>query len=159
MANTSSFSWTNTSDNENLTVKPTDMDMVTNYAKVADEPTYAVLSNKTSALDQAERVTYRCNDIKKVSSSLKNINPPKVAGGVQYSTKIETFLRTVDGDGNIIVDEPVNITLTLRHPKSAHFSNSIDATLVKRLLGTLVKSDGTYRFEDMMRSALVPSAD
>lgn len=157
--NTTSFSWTNTSDNANQTVVPTDMDMVTNYARVADEPTYVTVSNKTSALDQPEKITYRCNDIKKISSSVKNLNPPKVSGGVQYSTKLETFLRTIDGDGNIVVDEPVNITLTIRHPKSANFNNTIDVTLLKRLVGTLVKSDGTYRFEDLMRSALAPSED
>lgn len=154
----SDFSYQNVADSSN-TITPKAVGPATNYAKIVDEPETCVLSNKTCPLDQGELITYRVNDVKKVSTSQTVQNPSKVKDGVQYVAKVEEILRTTDTDGEIVCDEPIVAYLTIRHQKSSHITSAIVAEVVERLLGAVVKADGTWRFDDMMRHAIVPTHD
>lgn len=140
-------------------ITPVAVGVVTNYAKTVDEPTIVQLSNKTCPLDQGELITYRCNDIDKVTSTQKVQNPSKVRNGVQYVVKCEEILRTKDSDGNIISDEPVIAYVTFKHQKSGNITPELVEEVFKRLCGALYKSDGTSRIADLMRNAIAPTTD
>lgn len=159
MPKTSSFAFTNNVANA-VKVTPIDVKAVTNYARIEDESDVCVLSNKTAPLDQGELLTYRANDLEKVSSTQIVQNPSSVRNGIQYVIKLEEILRTVDStSGNILMDEPVVAYLTIRHQKSGNVTPAIVADITSRLMGACMRSNGTWRFDDLMRSALAPIAD
>lgn len=150
--------YTNTAANSAAKLTITDLKMVTNYARIEDEPTVAVLSNVTCPIDQGELITYRCNDVDHVSTSQKIRNPAKVQDGVQYVVKVEDIIRTTSDNGDV-VDEPIVAYLTLRHPRSSNITDALVNTTFNRLIGACYKSDGATRFHDLMRSALMPTTD
>lgn len=158
MPKTSSFGYTNITENT-VSVKPIDLKVVTNYAKVEDEADVVVLSNKTAPLDQGELVTYRANPLEKVSSTQIVQNPAPVRNGIQYVIKVEEILRTIDSVTGKVVDEPVVAYLTIRHQVSGNVTPAIVTETVKRCLGACMRTDGTWRFDDLMRSALSPTTN
>jgi hypothetical protein len=161
-----SFSNTTAGDQYNL---PIALGMVTNYAKVVDEPAMCRLSNKTASLEQPELVTYRSEQIDKVSTAIPVRYPSEVRNGVQYTVKIETVDRITSG--GVSVDEPIVAWLTIKHANSNNWDNAKVAGIIKRLLGACSKGQTTtgtpaavtdatgWRFEDLMRSALAPTTD
>lgn len=155
---TSQFNFTNKTDGK-VAVTPIAVGVTTNYAKVVDEPNTVVLSNRTCPLDQGELITYRVNEVNKVSTSQKIQNPSKVRNGVQYVAKVEEILRTTDAAGQIVCDEPIVAYLTIRHQKSGNITSDQITEVLRRLLGAVQKSDGSYRWNDLMRSAIVPTVD
>lgn len=156
MALTSTFGFTNVVANATKPI-PIDIQPLTNYAKVEDEPTSCVLNNKTCPLDQGELVTYRSNELAKVTCSQELQNPAAVRNGVQYVIKVEDVLRTKDANGVVIMDEPVVAYLTIRHQKSGNITSAHIEQVVSRVLGACMFTDGTWRFNDLMRSAVTPS--
>jgi hypothetical protein len=158
MANTSSFGFTNTTA-ATYTITPTEIGEKTNYAELQDDPTVHVRSNVTCPLDQGELLTLRCNPLDKITTTQTLVNPLKVKNGVQYVVKLEEILRTVNSDGDIVCDEPIVAYLTIRHQKTGNITQNIIDSVVKRLIGACYKSDGTPRWNDLMRSALEPTAD
>lgn len=159
--NTSNFNFTNVGDFTDK-ITPVHISPLANYAKVGDEPTYCVLSNRTASLDQGELLTYRANDIKKISTTQVIQNPLPIRNGIQYVIKLEEILRTKDAAGNIVGDEPIVAYLTIRHQKSGNISSDIIDTVVRRLFGACYLDGGTAvipRWNDLMRSSLVPTAD
>lgn len=155
---TSSFSFTN-SDANTHPVTPINVKPVTVYAKKEDSPTSCRLINKTSALDQGETLSYQCTDIKTVNTNQVIQNPAKVSNGVQYIVRLDEILRTTDATGNIICDEPIVVSLSIRHQMSGHVTGALVQQVVTRLIGACMRADGTYRFDDLMRSALYPIVD
>jgi hypothetical protein len=151
-----SFSYTNTTD-ASVDITPKAIGVVTNYAKVMDEPQEARISNKTASLEQPELVTYKSRRANKVDTLNKVKYPAPVQSGVVYQVRVDSILRGTTGD--IKVDEPCAMWLTIAHPASEAWTNDRVAGVLKRLLGACTKSDGSYRFEDLMRSALVPTQD
>lgn len=154
----SSFAYSNKTDSTH-TIKPVSIGIVSNYAKVVDEPSLVQMSNKTCPLDQGELVSYRCNDIDKVTSTQKVQNPSKVRNGVQYVVKCEEILRTTDAEGKIICDEPVIAYVTIKHQKSGNITAALVEEVFRRVVGAMYKSDGTSRIADLMRNAIVPTTD
>jgi hypothetical protein len=156
---TSSFSFTNTSAMVGVTVAPVDLKPVTNYAKIEDEASTVALSNKTASLSQGEILSYGCQSIKTVSSKQKSVNPSKVSDGIQYQIRLDEMLRTVNDDSSVTIDEPIVMYLTVRHPLSSNITSSHIETVFKRLIGAAMREDGTFRFDDIMRSGLAPNED
>lgn len=150
--------YTNTDKNSNVTISVPNLKPVTNYARIEDEPTVAVVSNVTCPIDQGELLTYRCNEVDHVSTSQKVRNPAKVQDGIQYVVKLEDIFRTSLATGDI-VDEPVVAYITIRHPRSSNITKDIVDSMFARLIGACYKADGTTRFNDLMRSALMPTTD
>lgn len=157
MAITTQFGFSNTSAQQ-FTVTPVDLKPVTVYGKVTDLADKVVLSNKTAPLDQDEKLTFTCQQLDKVTSTQELQHPSLARNGVQYVVKLEEILRTADG-ADIIQDEPVVAYLTIRHQSSSYITTSHVEEVFKRLIGACYKEDGTTRFADLMRSALVPVAD
>lgn len=157
MAIKSKFGFTNTSVSD-ATISPTKMEMTTNYALVEDEPTSCVLSNVTAPIDQGELVSFKCQSVRNVSTKQDILHPSKVQAGIQYVVKVEEILSTTsDSDPTFRVDTPIVAYLTVRHPKDGVITGDMVATVVSRLLGACRKDDGTWRFDDLMRSSLRPT--
>jgi hypothetical protein len=142
-----------------VSVVPTDLKPITNYAKVKDEATEVVLTNKTAAISQGELLSYDCMPIKSVATKQKLANPGKVQEGVQFVVRLDEILRTANDDSSIIIDEPIVMYLTVRFPLSSNVTAACIETMYKRLTGACMREDGTYRFDDLMRSALAPTVD
>lgn len=137
------------------------MKPATKYAKVVDEPGCVVLSAKDASLDTTELITYRYSDVKKVSTTMENQNPPKIKSGVQYVVKVETLLRvddTTSPSGK--TDLPVVGYLTLRHPRHAAITNTELKKVVQMVLGASYDTTKTgFRFEDLAKGAVSPTED
>lgn len=154
----SNFGFTNVTPSTH-DITPISIGLVSNYAKISDEPTFCELQNKTAPLDQGELVTVRANNLKKVSSTQIIQNPLPVRNGIQYVVKVESILRTTNSAGTVIGDEPIVAYVTIRHQKSGNITSALVDQMFTRLLGACYKSDGTTRFNDLMRSAIVPTVD
>lgn len=159
MAKTSSFGFTNKTASSKVTITPVDLLVCDNYALKEDEPTSVVEDNKTCPLDQPEMIHYICRDIPQVNSSIVNQYPAPVKNGVQYIVTVEELLSTRDDSIGYRVDDPIVASLTIRHTKSGNITSNDIQTVVSRLLGACYKTDGTSRFDDLMRSALKPSSN
>jgi hypothetical protein len=142
-----------------VTVAPVDLGPVRNYSKTKDESYESEFANKTASLAQGEVLSYGCHTLPNVSSKQKSTNPGKVKDGVTYSVRLDELLRTQNDDGDIVYDEPIVMYLTVRHPLSSNITASHIETVFKRLIGACMREDGTFRFDDIMRSGLVPAAD
>ena len=159
MAKTSSFKFTNVGDSTH-TLTPKLLGTVENYAVKSDAADDVVLNNKTAPIDCEELVEYRSRPIAKVNTDLNIQYPSKVQSGIQYQVMVQDTLSTVDAtDADFRVDEPVICQITIRHPKSGNIGNAEVATVVMRAISALVKADGTWRFDDLMRSAERPVVD
>lgn len=158
MAITSTFSFTNTTPSAN-TVAPIEIDPVTIYAKTADEPQSCELKNTTCVLGQGEVLTYVCTPIKKVDTVQPILNPAKIESGIQYQIRLDEILRTQDSDGTVISDDPIVMYLNVRHNNSSYITAATIEMLFKRLIGAAMKDDGSFRFKDLMLSALAPTAN
>lgn len=159
MAITSSFKYTNTSDSTSTSAKVTKkaLGLLTNYALAEDTANTSVLNNKTAPIDAQELITYWSRNIDKINTNLVLSNPSKVKKGIQYSVQSEATLVTEDSDDpQFRIDEPVVVTLSVRHPKSGNISNAIVAAQVIRTISACMREDGTWRFDDFMRSAERP---
>jgi hypothetical protein len=110
-------------------------------------------------------VSYRSRPIKKVGPDIVVYNPGAVQDGVLYSIDVQMILRESRSDGTII-DHPIEAWLTVKHDVAAAWTN-VDSTshesyvghVVKRLLGACYTDNGTERFDDLAKSALVPTND
>lgn len=159
MSKVSAFGFTNATAGSN-TLTPLALGLTTNYAVKADTATEAVLNNKTAPIDVEELVSYRSRDIQTVNTNLNIQYPSPVKSGIQYQIAVEDTLSTTDTvDADFRVDEPIVMTLTVRHPKSGNIGNTQVATVFTRLISALMKTDGTWRFDDLMRSAERPVSD
>lgn len=156
MAKTSSFGFTNTADGT-TTVTRKNLGLLTNYAVTEDAADSAVLSNKTAPIDQGEIIGYKSRLIPNVRNDLNIQYPSPVTGGIQYVIEDQCLLSTVDSDdASFRVDEPIFAQLLIRHPRSGNITNAIVGTVVQRLISAAQRADGTWRFDDMMRSAERP---
>ena len=153
------FSFSNTGDNSKITITPTDLKPLTNYAVTEDEANIARMVNVTCPLDQPEVLTFQCQDITNVNSSIKNQYPPTVKDGVQYSVKLDELLSFTDTDPTHRTDYPIVAQLSVRHTKNGNISEAQVNEVIKRLIGALYSSDGTCRLTALMRQSLKPSKD
>lgn len=159
MSKVYSFGFTNVTASTHVET-PVAIAPVTNYALVQDEPTSVVLDNKTCPIDQGELLSFKCQNVKKVATSQDILFPAPVSTGLQYVIKLEEILSTTDTvDPSYRVDEPIVAYLTIRHPKSGNISSDTIGKVVDRLMGACRKADGSWRFNEMMRSSLKPTVD
>lgn len=161
MAITSAFKYTNTTATTGKSVSLYDMSETTNYALVQDEPTRVELNNVTTPINAGEILSYRC---KKVPTVRTNLEMPKnttlTNKGIQYAIQLEADLVTTDSaDPTYRQDDPVVMYLTVTHPLSGYVSDALLGQHLSRLISACQKEDGTWRFSELMRSALKPTED
>jgi hypothetical protein len=159
MAKISQFGFTNSTDSGNSIV-PKALGLTSNYALTDEDANNSVLSNKTAPIDAEEIVTFRSRRIATVNTDLNIQHPSQVKNGIQYQVQLEDVLVTTDdADTSFRVDEPIVALLTIRHPRSGNITEAHVATVFNRLVSCLMKTDGTWRFADLMRGAERPIAD
>jgi hypothetical protein len=159
MAKVSAFTFTNKTASAN-TITPLALGLTSNYAVSTEVANQAVLNNKTADIDAMELISYRTQSVKSVANNLDIRNPAKVTSGIQYGVQVEETLVTTDSDdATFRVDEPIVASINIRHPKSGNIDNSVVAEVVLRLISSLMRADGSWRFDDLMRSAERPIAD
>lgn len=156
MSKTINFLYTNSGTENNHPVVADCIGLTTNYSFTADTPEECTLDNKTAPIG-SELITYQCRDIKNVNTALNVQYPSPVKSGVQYTIKLEELARVSDStDASFCVDEPIVITLSVRHHKADLITNDVVTTAFKRLVSAIERTDGTFRFDDLMRSAERP---
>lgn len=154
---TSDFGYTNTANATVGAATPVALG-IKNYALIQDDPTECVLSNVTSPIDQGELLSFKCQNVDKVTTSQKILYPASVQNGIQYVVKLEDILKlTSSTDSAFRVDLPIVAYLTIRHPKSSYISSEMISAIVKRLIGACQDDTGAFTFENLMRSALKPT--
>lgn len=160
MARSTSWGYTNTTASL-ATASLVTLGEYSNYGVLQDAPEACRLTNKTSPLDQPEKVTFRCASQDISLQGLAYPGPSK--GGVLYSCRVDDVLRVTDPASTgsaTVVDEPISMWLTVKHSTSNSWSNTDIATVLGRLLGALYdETNSKWRFEDLMRSALRPKND
>jgi hypothetical protein len=158
----SNFSFSNT-ENSMLTIRPTVIKPMTEYAKVKSDAELAVYSNLTCDLDRPELISYNCSKLDKVTTQIPLAFPMPNRSGVTYGVKVEDILRTITPQGDVVGDEPIVMYLTIRHQTTGNMTADRVEQIFKRLIGALYKGnqdDGyTSRFADLMRSALEATKD
>lgn len=155
---TSTWGYTNTTDGVDITPKA--LGLKSNYAVVADTANEVVLVNTTTPIDQTEVVTIRSSVIPKVNTSgyLPVPNPAANRTGVTYQVQTEVLLRTTKDDGTI-TDHPIVFYTHVRHERSGDITAELVQEAFIRHISTFMHDDGTFRFNEYMRSALQPSGD
>jgi hypothetical protein len=155
----STFGFTNTSDGTHP-VTPTALGLTTNYATASEDATTAILNNKTAPLDAEELIRFTSRPVANIQTGLHLQYPSPIKGGLQYQVEVQDVLTTTDdADPAFRVDEPIVAMLSIRHPKSGNFNNDVISTVLRRLIGCVMRADGTWRFDDLMRSAEKPVVD
>lgn len=159
MARTSSFGFTNTTD-QSSGVNVKQLGLVSNYAVTRQTAKTAALANKTTPIDVEELVTFQSFGVNRIDTDLNIQYPSPVSKGVCYQITEEATLSTTDsGDADFRVDEPIWASLQIRHPKSGNITGAHVATIVARLISACMHDDGTWRFDDFMRGAERPVTD
>jgi hypothetical protein len=159
MAKVSNFTYSNTTDSSH-TIAPKLLGLVSNYSLTGDVADVVTLNNKTADIDSEEIVQIRSRYAEKVNNLVNVMYPAPVAKPIEYSVRLEDILKVTDtADASFRVDEPISCTIAIRHNKSGNITNAIVAAVVVRALSAFVKADGTWRFDDLMRSAERPVVD
>jgi len=159
MAKTSTFGYSNKEAGTN-TVTPLKLGLTTNYALMRDSADVVDLNNKTAPIDQEEIISFRSREVQNIPSTVTVNHPSTVKKGMEYGIKIEEVLKTVDStDASFEVDDPITMTLAIRHKKSGYVTGAVVAEVFLRMVSSLMKEDGTWRFDDLMRSAERPVED
>lgn len=156
MSKTINFLYTNAGTANTHPVVADLIGLTTNYSFTADTSEECTLDNKTAPIG-SELITYQCRDIKNINTALNVQYPSPVKSGVQYTIKLEELARVSDSvDPSFCVDEPIVITLSVRHHKADLITNDVITSAFKRLIATIERTNGTFRFDDLMRSAERP---
>lgn len=156
MATTTTYGYTNGATAATKAVTLLDLDS-TKYALVLDEPTECRLINTTASVDREETLSYRARSLSKVNTTLEIQNPSKVQGGVQYQVQTEAVLTTEDPTTGFVVNEPVVVNINVRHPRSGNVTAVFVQQQILRTLSGFINADGTWRIDELMRSALKPT--
>lgn len=159
MSKTINFLYTNAGTENTHPIVADRIGLTTNYSFTADTSEECTLDNKTAPIG-SELITYQCRDIKNINTALNVQYPSPVKSGVQYTIKLEDLARVSDSvDASFCIDEPIVITLSVRHHKADLITNDVVTTAFKRLISAIERTDGTFRFDDLMRSAERPIAE
>lgn len=134
---------------------------LSNYSIVEDEAGVTILANVTSPVDQLERISIKAQNIPEVKVSQGISNPAPVKTGVQYSVKVEDIMTTTDSsDPTYRVDEPIVVTLTVKHNQSATFTAERVLGAIGRAVSALMCDDGTTsRIPALQRLSTRPTID
>ena len=159
MSKTSAFKFTNATDSTHL-ITPKLLSLTGNYAVETDTADDVMMNNKTAPIDAEEIIEFRSRALPKVNTNLNIQYPSTIKTGIQYQVSVEDTLTTLDSaDAAFRVDEPIICQITFRHPKSGNITSTEVSTCFLRAISALMKADGTWRFDDLMRSAERPVVD
>lgn len=147
------FAFTNKTKNTNITSDVFSfysLGLGTNYAKRPNGNDSVSYDNKTAPDDQTELLTWKCQDIKKVDSPIKNYYPAKVQNGVQIQAQAaELASETIDG---VRCDYPVVCSIQLRTCKG--MPENLLEEVIERNISMFYDNSGKFRLPDAIRHSL-----
>jgi hypothetical protein len=159
MAKVSTFGYTNTTSGTH-DVTPKLLGLTSNYSLSEDQADVVKLNNKTAPIDQEELISFRSRIGQRLATDLNIQYPSPVNNVIEYSVRVDEVLSTTDTDNpNFRVDEPIVCSIAFRHPKSGNIGKDQVAEVFVRAISALMKADGGWRFDDLMRSAERPVVD
>lgn len=135
-------------------VKPVILNLFSEYSKkeLADGSTR--YTNLSSPSDSMETITIKAKKLADVKINETIQNPNKNKGGVQYSIQVEDILSTTETDDSTFrVDEPLAVTLTIRHAASANITPAHVEVAIARALGAMYYADGSSRLPRFIRQS------
>jgi hypothetical protein len=158
MAKVSDFTYTNkTASTEELALYK--LGLTTNYTQDKTNNT-CVCKNRVSDLDAEERITFSSRPIARTDTGLQILYPAANTKSIQYDVKVEEVLKTTDSaDPSFRVDNPIVMSLQIRHERTGFITETILNEVWKRLNSAITKEDGTTRFMDLARESEAPIAD
>jgi hypothetical protein len=161
MAYATNPGYTNRTESATRSTRLYDLGLLSNYALMEDEPTECRLINKTAAIDREEVISYRSKKIAKVTTSLDVQNPSPVATGTMYGVQTESIWTTEDASDLSVgrIDSPMVITISIRQERNARITSAMVEEQLERTISALQNADGTWRIDDLMRSALKPTKE
>jgi hypothetical protein len=141
---------------------PTVLGVTSNYALMQDSSDIVRLNNKTAPIDAEEIIKYQSAPLKdgRVPTTARINHPAPVQNGIMYGVRVDSVLVT-DDDANpdYRVDEPVVVSISIKHNRSGHITEQLIGEAVDRAYSALKKADGSWRLGDLMRSAERPVVD
>lgn len=156
---TTNFTFTNTAESA-VTLKPTALGFNENYSLVEDEPGRLVLTNSTADVDAGERISFTKSKLAKVTTDQDVLYPARVQTGVQCQVRLEAIAKSTSQEDPLFrVDRPFVGILTIRDEMSGDVSDAMVKQVLLRMLGAVIKEDGTTRFSDMAKGALRPTVE
>jgi hypothetical protein len=159
MAKVSAFGYTNTTSGTH-DVTPKLLGLTSNYSLSEDQADVVKLNNKTAPIDQEELISFRSRTGQRLATDLNIQYPSPVNNVIEYSVRVDEVLSTTDTENpNFRVDEPIVCSIAFRHPKSGNIGKDQVAEVFVRAISALMKTDGSWRFDDLMRSAERPVVD
>lgn len=153
MSKITSWGFTNVSLLANE-VKPVILNLFSEYSKkeLADGSTR--YTNLSSPSDSMETITIKAKKLADVRINEAIQNPSKNKGGVQYSIQVEDILSTTETeDPAYRIDEPLAVTITVRHAASANVTPAHVEVAVARALGAMYYADGASRLPRFIRQS------
>lgn len=172
MAMTWTFGFTNgdtggTQTGPDYQLKSQVLNVVDNYALKQDEPTDCQLTNKTAPVDQPEIISYQSSVVKNFPKRTNITYPGPNSDNIMYGVRLDELLRGISDNDSMIVDLPIVMNLSIKHPLNAAIDNQVIDLLFRRLVsacyyqvkgsGDMVYTSELARFEDLMKSALKPT--
>jgi hypothetical protein len=159
MAKQSSFGFTNTSAGTH-DVDQIALGLTQNYSLAQDGADVVKMNNKTAPIDVEEIIAFRSRALAGMNTEVNIQYPSPIKNAIEYSVRVDDTLSTTDTtDASFRVDEPIVCSIAFRHPKSGNITGAHVATVFTRAISALMKADGSWRFDDLMRSAERPVVD
>lgn len=111
-------------------------------------------------MDAEERITFTSTPLARTDTSLQILYPAANTKSIQYDVKVEEVLSTTDSaDPSFRVDNPIVMSLQVRHERTGFINEAILTEVWKRLNSAILKEDGTTRFMDLARESEAPIVD
>lgn len=141
------------------TITPLNVLPVSTYSVLSSKRDECELLYKPSDAENEARIIYRSHRLKAVNNGLSYTMEGK-GQPVTYQVQLENVITTTDkSTGEVLAVEPIVMNLTVRHRYTKNVPAEMVSTLFTQLCGALMKSDGTWRFSDLMKSAERPTEE
>lgn len=137
-----------------------EVNLFTNYAKITDLSTKAVMSNLSAPTDLPMEISFTRSGIKQVDVPFTNYYPARVTQGVDFGSHSSALFRVTSEDGRIRTDYPIKCEIKVQVPVSGNISEADITTFLAMAFSSWFKQEGgklVSRIPDLMRGGLVPN--
>lgn len=164
MSKITSFGYTDTAPAGGATKALTrpNLNYSVNFAKNEDSDRKAVITNRTSPIDQQETFRFQLTDVSNIYTGT-SVDPSVFAtskAGVSVVSQVNDILRVTDSvDPSYQVDLPMSVHMVIKMPKSQFITSANIETVVARCVASLYDTDstGVSRIEALVRGSMLPS--
>lgn len=164
MSKSTSFGYTDTADGGATTQSFTraNLNWPTDFSIISDNDGKVILANKTSPLDQLERIRIESNGVADIYRGT-SIDPSAYAPsrqGVSIVCQVMDVLRVTEStDATYQVDLPISAHIVVKVPLSTHVTAANVQAVLGRALSCFYSSNSTAttQIAAMLRGSMTPS--